>query len=255
MPLIRFDTRNSWQDHEMNTRHVIELKAHDRLEMEGIKPNNNTGHIDNWKAAEKKAEADLKHSLTQKQNLCDGHIFRHLAGSLPGTWNIMLSNSLPVRDAVLFGYPAGQLFLNRGVAGIDGIISTATGTARSSGKPTCCIIGDLAFLHDSNALMSLKNLSAPFVILVINNNGGNIFRMLPIHGHKDVYTDYFETPQDTEIRHLALAHKLGYRRIETPDELKMLRFDEDILSENPIVIECVTSPDESMKLRSGLWGA
>jgi 2-succinyl-5-enolpyruvyl-6-hydroxy-3-cyclohexene-1-carboxylate synthase len=166
----------------------------------------------------------------------------------------MLSNSLPVRDAVLFGSPGGKIFLNRGVAGIDGILSTALGTAVSSGSPTCCMIGDLAFLHDSNALLSIRNINTPFVIVVINNNGGNIFRMLPIHEQNDVYTDYFETPQEADIEHLALAHSLDFKRIKTLDELEKLTFTRSEPYSKPIVIECRTNPEESMKLRRKLWG-
>ena len=255
VPLIRFDARNSWQDHEINARHVIRLTADDHLEMDTIKPKHYKGFVDDWRAAEDRAQNDLEQALAKQKNLCDGHIFHHISKQLPDHWHTFYSNSLPVRDAALFGYPNGRLFMNRGAAGIDGIMSTATGTARSSGSPTCCVIGDLAFLHDSNALLSLKDLSAPFVIVVINNNGGNIFRMLPIHEHRDVYTEYFETPQNANIRHLALAHNLGYRRIETLDELRNIRFDDDALTETPAVVECVTNPDESMTLRNGLWGA
>jgi len=254
VPLIRFDSRNAWQDHEMNTRDHISLRSTDELDMTGISPNQDTRYIESWLDARQSAETALKRSLAGATSLCDGHIFHYLANSLPEEWNVMLSNSLPVRDAALFGTPPGTLFLNRGAAGIDGIMSTAIGTAHSSGAPTCCVIGDLAFLHDSNALLSLKKLDSPFVILVINNNGGNIFRMLPVHEHKDVYRDYFETPQEADIRHLSLAHSLNYRRIETLTELSNLHFGSADDFSKPTVIECRTNPDESMKLRKGLWG-
>jgi len=254
VPLLRFDARNAWQDHEMNTTYSIRLQSGDQLDTTGINPKPDSDYIDSWLNADKVADIELKRSLAETDSLCDGHVFHHLAEHLPDDWNVMLSNSLPVRDAALFGASSGTLFLNRGVAGIDGIISTAAGTALSAGKPTCCVIGDLAFLHDSNALLSIKNFSAPFVIVVINNGGGNIFRMLPIHNHKDVYRDYFETPQGTDIRHLALAHSLEYRRIETLDELSNLLFDVSQQFGTPVVVECLTNPDESMKLRSGLWG-
>lgn len=237
----------------MNARYAIRLEANDRLTLDGINQKNQTVYIDDWRTADQHEHSVLKKSLATQKNLCDGHIFHYLTEHLPDTWNTVYSNSLSIRDAALFGYPNGQLFLNRGVAGIDGIISTATGTARSAGSPTCCVIGDLAFLHDSNALLSLKNLGAPFVIVVINNNGGNIFRMLPIHEHKDVYTDYFETPQSADIQHIALAHDLGYRRVETLKGLRKLQFDDDSLKNKPTVIECVTNPDNSMELRRGLW--
>jgi 2-succinyl-5-enolpyruvyl-6-hydroxy-3-cyclohexene-1-carboxylate synthase len=133
-------------------------------------------------------------------------------------------------------------------------MSTANGTAISSETPTCCIIGDLAFLHDSNALLSIRNSNTPFVVVVINNSGGNIFRMLPIHKHQDVYTNYFETPQGANIEHLAKAHSLEFRRIETLKDLETLSFEDTDQFRVPTIIECVTSPDESMALRKELWG-
>lgn len=254
VPLLRFDARNVWQDHEMNTMYSIRLQSDDQLDTTGIHPKTDNYYLDNWRDAEKSADLNLKRSLAKAESFCDGHVFQHLAHHLPDDWNVMLSNSLPVRDAALFGAPPGILFLNRGVAGIDGIMSTAIGTAISSGRPTCCVIGDLAFLHDSNALLSLKHVGSPFFIFVINNGGGNIFRMLPIYEHEDVYQDYFETPQGTDIRHLALAHSLGYMQIESKAELGDIRFDGTQQFEKPVVVECVTNPDESMELRSELWG-
>lgn len=255
VPLIRFDGRNSWQDHEMSADYIVDLKAADQLMTDSIKPKTDDTYLHQWTKAEQNAESLLKVSLRELTKLCDGHVFHHLSNHLPGIWNIMFSNSLPVRDAALFGHPNGQMFVNRGAAGIDGIISTTIGIAHSSNAPTCCVIGDLAFLHDSNALLSLKHMKVPFVIIVINNNGGNIFRMLPIHEHREIYNSYFETPQTTDIRQLTLAHHLDYLRIDTIDDLETLRFDDESVFDKPVVIECVTHSDESMKLRYKLWGS
>lgn len=254
VPLIRFDARNAWQDHEMNTQHRIRLQSNDRIDLSHITQKKNSDYLASWKKQEQIAESTLSKALKATDTLCDGHVFSHVASNLPDHWNVMLSNSLPVRDAVLFGSPGGQLFLNRGVAGIDGILSTALGTAVSSGSPTCCMIGDLAFLHDSNALLSIRHLNTPFVIVVINNNGGNIFRMLPIHDHDDVYREYFETPQEANIEHLALAHSLDYMQINSLDELTKLTFDRPESDDKPVVVECMTNPENSMNLRRKLWG-
>ena len=253
VPLIRFDARDTWQDHEMNTLHRIQLNPDDQLDLSDIAKSQNGKYLKSWKNAEEKAEEKLTQTLQERTILCDGHVFHHLSRALPNSWNVMLSNSLPVRDATLFGAPAGELFLNRGVAGIDGIMSTATGTAISSETPTCCVIGDLAFLHDSNALLSIRHSDTPFVVVLINNNGGNIFRMLPIHDYEDLYTNYFETPQQASIEHLAKAHSLEFRRIETLKELETLSFDDLKNFSVPTIVECVTNPDESMALRKELW--
>jgi 2-succinyl-5-enolpyruvyl-6-hydroxy-3-cyclohexene-1-carboxylate synthase len=254
VPLIRFDARDAWQDHEMNTLHRIRLQPEDQLDLSDIAGKDSSEYLRSWKSAETEAGEKLTKTLQHKTSFCDGHVFHHLSKTLNDSWNVMLSNSLPVRDAALFGAPAGELFLNRGVAGIDGIMSTANGTAISSESSTCCIIGDLAFLHDSNALLSIRHSNTPFVVVVINNSGGNIFRMLPIHEHQDVYTNYFETPQGANIEHLAKAHSLEFRRIETLKDLETLSFEDTDQFRVPTIIECVTDPDESMVLRKELWG-
>jgi 2-succinyl-5-enolpyruvyl-6-hydroxy-3-cyclohexene-1-carboxylate synthase len=163
----------------------------------------------------------------------------------------MLSNSLIPRDMALFGSPSPAQFVNRGAAGIDGITSTAVGIAKGSGKPVLCITGDIAFLHDSNALLSLRGQhSQPFVILVVNNGGGTIFRMLPVHQAKELYTPYFETPQSVDLESLAKAHGIGYRKITTQKQLDEFSFSS--LS-GVVLVEYVTDADASMELRKSLW--
>ncbi|ENE48146.1 thiamine pyrophosphate enzyme, C-terminal TPP binding domain protein, partial [Escherichia coli P0302293.8] len=71
------------------------------------------------------------------------------------------------------------LVSNRGASGIDGLLSTAAGVQRASGKPTLAIVGDLSALYDLNALALLRQVSAPLVLIVVNNNGGQIFSLLP----------------------------------------------------------------------------
>ncbi|MCV4754670.1 thiamine pyrophosphate-dependent enzyme, partial [Escherichia coli] len=70
------------------------------------------------------------------------------------------------------------VYSNRGASGIDGLLSTAAGVQRASGKPTLAIVGDLSALYDLNALALLRQVSAPLVLIVVNNNGGQIFSLL-----------------------------------------------------------------------------
>ena len=150
----------------------------------------------------------------------------------------------------IFGESKTNQFVNRGAAGIDGIVSSAIGIAVSTEKPTCCVTGDLAFLHDSNSLLSLKKVKHPFIIVVINNGGGNIFKMLPVSENVDYFQDYFITPQNVDIRKMAEAHSIPFDRVHSKDELKSI----DPNSINGCqIIECITDPDESMNLRRTLW--
>lgn len=204
-----------------------------------------------WQKHEQRADEILSTSLSHSETFTDGHVFRTIAAKIPGHWNVMLSNSLIPRDMTLFGSPSPAQFVNRGAAGIDGITSTAIGILKGSDQPVICITGDIAFLHDSNALLSLREKhSQPFVILVVNNGGGTIFRMLPVHQTKELYTPYFETPQSVDLESLAKAHGITYRKFTTQNQLDEFSFSS--LS-GAVLVECVTDADASMELRKSLW--
>ena len=248
---IHFSSRNSWQDTEMSVNHTVQLQQKDLLNIDNIKVRKAENYR-HWNEADTRSEASLNTILKNEETLCDGHVFNYLSSVLGEEWHIMLSNSLPPRDAALFGTPGQNVIVNRGAAGIDGILSTAIGAAISTGSPTCAVVGDLAFLHDSNALLSIKNIASPFLIVVINNSGGNIFRMLPVYQQKETYEQYFETPQQTSIEYLAMAHKIDYQAIKNRDELS--RFPvEEVHPGSPLLVECVTDSDVGMAMRNKLW--
>ncbi len=127
---------------------------------------------------------------------------------------LFLSNSMPVRDmdnyATALSEDAVATGLNRGASGIDGIISTAAGFAEGQRKPVTLLIGDIAFLHDMNALTLLGNLTVPMKIVVLNNNGGGIFSFLPVSGVTDVFETHFATPQHYSIRLAAETFGVSY---------------------------------------------
>ena len=206
-----------------------------------------------WNALDREAAEQIARTLDSAESLTDPHVYHQIPRQLQG-YGLMVSNSFPVRDMGLFGQIDGGgrslLFVNRGAAGIDGILSTAAGLARASAKKWACFIGDLAFLHDSNALMTLRNLQLPMIVFVVNNGGGTIFRMLPVAKQTDLYETYFETPQQVSIEQLATAHGLKFERIETRKQLEKWRAPE--LLDAPLIVECVTSADESMNVRDAV---
>jgi len=250
VPTVHFTSRQSVQDHAMSVLYKVECKPNDQLELLHIQHKKRTDWLNHWQETDKTADEKLTDIIKKVDSLTDGHVFHHLSNRLRRDWNIMLSNSFIPRDMAMFGESKEGQFVNRGAAGIDGIISTATGISHSSEKPTCCITGDLAFLHDSNALLSLKKVDQPFLILVINNAGGNIFKMLPVSDNEEYFQDYFVTPQNVDIQKLAEAHRIPFQQIRSKDEL--YSFDPNSISGCQI-IEFVTDSDESMKLRRTLW--
>ncbi|WP_158783651.1 2-succinyl-5-enolpyruvyl-6-hydroxy-3-cyclohexene-1-carboxylic-acid synthase [Pantoea sp. BAV 3049] len=100
---------------------------------------------------------------------------------LPENGCVFLGNSLTVRLVDAFArLPAGYpVYASRGASGIDGLIATAAGVQRGSAKPLLMVVGDLSALYDLNSLALLRQVTAPLVLVVVNNNGGQIFSMLP----------------------------------------------------------------------------
>lgn len=251
VPTIRFDVRHSWQDHAMATDHIIELHPEDSFVLGSEVPVQHD-YLKKWMKTDTESSSKLTTLLENESTLTDGHVFHYVSNTIGIDWNLMLSNSLPPRDAALFGKPHRNVTVNRGAAGIDGILSTAIGVALATKSPTCCIVGDLALLHDSNALLSLQKLTSPFMIIVINNSGGNIFRMLPVYERTEIYQTYFETPQMVDIKALAKSHNIHYKQVREKEKLNQITFKN---KENnyPILIECVTNADAGMALREKLW--
>jgi 2-succinyl-5-enolpyruvyl-6-hydroxy-3-cyclohexene-1-carboxylate synthase len=141
---------------------------------------------------------------------------------VPGNQVLFLSNSMPVRDMDSYAFNGMEegpaTGLNRGASGIDGIISTAAGFAEGHRKPATLLIGDIAFLHDINALSLLSTLSVPLQIVVLNNNGGGIFSFLPVAECSDVFETHFATPQNFSVRSAAATFGIEYTCPETNAE-------------------------------------
>ncbi len=185
--------------------------------------------------------------------LTDGSVHRVILGNLPSGDVLFVSNSLPVRDLDAFGTmwdSDGHLVMSaRGVSGIDGITSQAVGAAIGSGTNTVLITGDLAFLHDSNALMlNSEMVDRRLIVVVVNNNGGKIFKSLPIASYNDIYDRYFGTPQSIDISLLCKAHGILYRRATSLDEVRN-GFIELANTRGLSVLECVTDPEASQTER------
>jgi 2-succinyl-5-enolpyruvyl-6-hydroxy-3-cyclohexene-1-carboxylate synthase len=184
--------------------------------------------------------------------LRDGDVYKALSKAVSQEEVLFVSNSFPARDIDTFSektLKSHRIFMNRGASGIDGITSTAIGVAISARKPLTLIIGDLAYLHDLSALIPLAHFSSISLrMVVINNNGGGIFSMLPI-AESTHFNEFFRTPQQVNASALAAAAGLTSIRVSTYDELVNALETEPSIQ----VIECVTDADESMKLRKNIW--
>jgi 2-succinyl-5-enolpyruvyl-6-hydroxy-3-cyclohexene-1-carboxylate synthase len=102
-----------------------------------------------------------------------------------------------------------EVYCNRGTSGIDGCTSTAIGAAVANKKPTILITGDIGFLYDTNALWN-DYIPKNFKIILINNGGGGIFRILPGHQETPVFNTFFETSHCHTAEHLARMYGFNY---------------------------------------------
>ncbi|TVP72631.1 MAG: 2-succinyl-5-enolpyruvyl-6-hydroxy-3-cyclohexene-1-carboxylic-acid synthase [Gemmatimonadales bacterium] len=139
-----------------------------------------------------------------------------LADALDEEDLLFVSSSMPIRDVDTFFAPPTppRILANRGASGIDGIVSTALGAARATGRPLTLLVGDLALLHDSNGLLALSEVPGPVRIVVANNDGGGIFGMLPVSSHEPPFTRFFITPHGRDFSHLAALHGLDFVRTD-----------------------------------------
>lgn len=146
--------------------------------------------------------------------------FQTILPQIPAGTVIQAGNSTPVRYLQLFDQVAGtSCYGNRGTSGIDGCMSTAAGAAWANPSLMLLITGDLAFLYDSNALWN-QHLSPNLRIIVINNGGGNIFRIIEGPDTLPELDPYIETPYVPALHHLAEMYNLDFYRSTDEESLK-----------------------------------
>ena len=150
----------------------------------------------------------------------DLRAFDLITQSLPQNTHVQVANSSPIRYMQLFDLPKGtQVFCNRGTAGIDGSTATAMGATQINPKQMVLVTGDLSFFYDINGLWH-NYIPNHVRIIVINNQGGGIFRILPGEKDSPKYDTYFETIHGRNARNMAKAFGFAYKRVSSNWRLK-----------------------------------
>lgn len=197
----------------------------------------------------KNSRKEVHQQYAKKVGFSDFKVFELINNSLPLPSVLQLSNSATVRYAQLFDIDDKiSVFCNRGTSGIDGSTSTAIGFAIKSKQQVTLVTGDLSFLYDSNALWN-EYIPANFRIIIVNNNGGGIFKILP-GPKKTPALSYFETPHGHTAEHLAKMYGFEYLKATDVESTKkeLTHFYEK--SEQPKILEVFTpsiSNDEVLK--------
>jgi 2-succinyl-5-enolpyruvyl-6-hydroxy-3-cyclohexene-1-carboxylate synthase len=169
----------------------------------------------------------------------DFKAFDLILKEIPSNIQLQISNSSSIRYLQLFDLKKHQVvFCNRGTSGIDGSTSTAIGAAVGAKKETLLITGDLSFFYDSNALWN-NYIPSNFKIIIMNNSGGGIFRILPGHQENDVFNTFFETSHHLSAKYLAKMYDFDY--FEATNEGSVVDGCEKLFkSEKPSILEIFT---------------
>ena len=181
--------------------------------------NESNAYLNRWQSLEVAGKAQLSTAI-EEPSCFEGRTIRELQQHIPDNSQVLVANSMTIRDFDYFwfsGESDAVLYGNRGVNGIDGTVSTALGLA-TNGKSTYLVTGDLSLFHDLNGLAVAKTHNLNLTIILHNNDGGGIFEYLPQKGTK--HFDYlFSTSQGLDYSGAAKLYGCGYTKITHPDEL------------------------------------
>ena len=156
-----------------------------------------------WQRLNQRTRAALAAQVEAVDEPFEGRVFHELASLLPEGAILYVGNSMSIRDLDAF-FPAVPRRLrvlgNRGVSGIDGVVSSALGAAAAVGGRVVLVLGDLSFYHDLNGLLAARLHGLDATIIVINNDGGGIFSFLPQAAYPEHFETLFGTPTGLDFR-------------------------------------------------------
>ncbi|HTW21602.1 MAG TPA: thiamine pyrophosphate-dependent enzyme, partial [Mycobacteriales bacterium] len=171
-----------------------------------------------WHSAAGSVAAAVDAALDETDRLSEPRVARDVAHLVPDGTALVVSSSMPIRDLDVVMHPREtiQVLANRGVSGIDGFVSTAQGIAIArAGGPTVALCGDLSLLHDSNGLLPGPDRRPDVTYIVINNDGGGIFSLLPQRSAVAPadFERLFGTPHGLSLERFAAAYDVEHRLV------------------------------------------
>lgn len=231
----------TWLEYNQPLRWVIDSSHHNfdslhgktthlRISIEQLaqlcefEPNVNSKYLQIWSNFEAKVKQRIDETMIETNTLFEGKVAWLLSQTLPPATPIYIANSMPVRDVEFFWQPNNleiQPVFNRGANGIDGTLSTALGMAHRH-QSSVMLTGDLSLLHDTNGFLLKNKFSGHLTIILINNNGGGIFEMLPIANFEPPFEEFFATPQDVDFAQMCATYGVEHKSIASWEHFKHL---------------------------------
>ncbi|MGA0339938.1 MAG: 2-succinyl-5-enolpyruvyl-6-hydroxy-3-cyclohexene-1-carboxylic-acid synthase [bacterium] len=206
-----------------------------------------TQWLEQWKLGSQALEEQAEQWWDKTERFGEVSIVRELVRQIPTKHALFIGNSLPIREVDMLSATRNtplRVAANRGASGIDGQIATACGWAMGHRQPTTILLGDLSAMHDLNSLLLIRESQVPMTLIILNNDGGGIFSMLPISTQKDVFERFFGTPHGCEFLKVAAMFDLPYFQ---PKNLKQLQksFHEAWHSNKSSLIEVKTDREQT----------
>ncbi|MGI2906208.1 2-succinyl-5-enolpyruvyl-6-hydroxy-3-cyclohexene-1-carboxylic-acid synthase [Tolypothrix sp. VBCCA 56010] len=175
-----------------------------------------------WCDAEAQVRSNVDQTMATMNELVESKAAWLLSQMLPARTPLFIANSMPVRDVEFFWKPNNlgvRSHFNRGANGIDGTLSTALGIAHRH-QSSVMLTGDLSLLHDTNGFLIRNKFVGHLTIVLINNNGGGIFEMLPIAQFDPPFEEFFATPQDIDFAQLCATYGVEHELITSWEKLQ-----------------------------------
>lgn len=207
-----------------------------------------------WRNRFTRAETRYWSLIGEETTDFEGGILYDVTALAPDPSTLFVSNSMPVRDLDRFGKPRSASITalgNRGASGIDGITSSALGAGSASTGPLVLVTGDLAYYHDMNGLLAVARCDVNGTIVLVNNDGGGIFHILPIEEYDPPFTELFNTPHGLDFEPTGELYGLEFERVDSRAAFRDA-YRASLSSDGTQVIEVVVDGQESHRHRERL---
>jgi 2-succinyl-5-enolpyruvyl-6-hydroxy-3-cyclohexene-1-carboxylate synthase len=222
VPHVLLDRDAGWLDPTRSTDHLVTGDPAETLRRvaEGLDHRPRGAWASAWLDADAAAQEAIDRTLSASGTVTEQGAVRHLAASAADGALLVAGSSLPIRHLDRYMRPRTGLRVagNRGASGIDGAVSTALGASRAHPGPTFAVLGDLTLLHDVNGLLCVEP-EDDLVVVVLNNDGGGIFSLLPQAGYPEHFERLFGTPHDRDLGAIAAAYGCSHRRVDDPEDV------------------------------------
>jgi len=248
------DPAGGWREAEFTATDLIEATPTPLFE--SLADRINSGGDSTYRERFEQAEYEYWSIIDEAchETYFEGAILNEVVEYCPDPATVFVSNSMPVRDLDRFGRPSNDdltVLGNRGVSGIDGIVSTALGAGSATDDPLVLVLGDLAYYHDMNGLLALARCGVDATIVLINNDGGGIFHKLPIESFDPPFTEQFRTPHGLDFSPTGELYGFDFEQVESLEQLTVA-FEAAVESPGTQVVAAQMDGERSHRFREQL---